>query len=123
MRLHHVQVAIPPGGEDLGRRFWVEGLGMTEVAKPEALAGRGGLWVRGPGGAEVHLGVEDPFRPARKAHPALLLNDVAALDEAAVRLVDLGFEVDATERSTFPGHLRCHAFDGHGNRVELLAVP
>lgn len=123
MRLHHVQVAIPPGGEGLARRFWVEGLGMTEVAKPAALAGRGGLWVRDPGGAEVHLGVEDPFRPARKAHPALLLDDVAALDEAAARLADLGFEVDATERTTFPGHLRCHTFDGHGNRVELLAVP
>ena len=70
---------------------------------------------------EVHLGVEDPFRPARKAHPALLLDDVTVLDDAAARLLDLGFEVDVTERTTFPGHLRCHAFDGHGNRVELLA--
>jgi catechol 2,3-dioxygenase-like lactoylglutathione lyase family enzyme len=119
MRLHHVQVAIPVGGEELARRFWVEGLGFDEVAKPEPLRGRGGLWVRG-GDAEVHLGVEEPFRPARKAHPALLLDDEAALDAAAARLVALGFEVDASERETFPGHLRVHAFDGHGNRVELL---
>lgn len=120
MRLHHVQVAIPPGGEGEARRFWVEGLGMVEVAKPEPLRARGGLWLR-QGPAEVHLGVEEPFRPARKAHPALLLDDVAALDTAADRLARLGFEVDASERDTFPGHVRVHAYDGHGNRVELLA--
>jgi catechol 2,3-dioxygenase-like lactoylglutathione lyase family enzyme len=119
VRLHHVQVAIPVGGEELARRFWVEGLGLDEVAKPDPLRARGGLWVRG-GDAEVHLGVEEPFRPARKAHPALLLDDEAALDAAAARLVALGFEVDGSERDTFPGHLRVHAFDGHGNRVELL---
>ncbi len=121
MRLHHVQVAIPAGGEDVARRFYVVGLGLAEVDKPEPLRGRGGLWLRAPGGAELHLGVEDPFRPARKAHPALLLDDVAALDAVADRLAGLGFEVDHAERETFPDHLRCHAFDGHGNRVELLA--
>ena len=120
MRLHHVQVAIPRDGEPEARRFWVEGLGMSEVDKPEPLRGRGGLWV-GSGGAEVHLGVEDPIRPARKAHPALLLDSVADLDAAAARLQDLGYVVDHSERETFPGFTRCHAFDGHGNRVELLA--
>ncbi len=123
MRLHHVQVAIPAGGEELARRFYVEGLGLAEVEKPEPLRARGGLWVRSPGGAELHLGVEEPFRAARKAHPALLLDDVASLDAAADRLAGLGFDVDHSERETFPGHLRCHAFDGHGNRVELLAPP
>ena len=123
MRLHHVQVAIPAGGEDLARRFYVAGLGLAEVDKPESLRARGGLWVRSPGGAELHLGIEDLFRPARKAHPALLLDAVTALDVVATRLAGLGFEVDHTERATFPGYLRCHAFDGHGNRVELLAPP
>lgn len=121
MRLHHVQLAIPAGGEALALRFYAEGLGLTEVAKPEPLRSRGGLWLR-LGSVEVHLGVEDPFRPARKAHPALLLDDVGALDDVARRLAGLGFDVDHRERQTFPGHLRCHAFDGHGNRVELLAV-
>ncbi len=122
MRLHHVQVAIPRHGEDAARRFWVDGLAMLEVEKPATLRGRGGLWLRS-GEAEVHLGVEEPFQPARKAHPALLLASVAELDAAAARLAGLGFEVDHAERDTFPGHLRCHAFDGHGNRVELLASP
>ena len=120
MRLHHVQLAIPTGGEDVARRFYVGGLGLTEVDKPEPLQARGGLWLRDPG-VELHLGVEEPFRPARKAHPALLLDDVATLDAVGARLEGLGFEVDHRERETFPGHLRLHAFDGHDNRVELLA--
>ncbi|QZY29618.1 VOC family protein [Nocardioides coralli] len=121
MRLHHVQVAIPAGGEGEARRFWVDALGMTEVDKPSELRARGGLWVRG-GAAEVHLGVEEPFQPARKAHPALLLESVAELEDVASRLQQAGFEVDHTQRESFPGHVRVHAFDGHGNRVELLAT-
>jgi catechol 2,3-dioxygenase-like lactoylglutathione lyase family enzyme len=122
MRLHHVQISCPPGGEDLARRFWVEGLGLVEVPKPAGLAARGGAWFRAADGdLEVHVGVEDPFVPARRAHPAVLLDDLAALEQVAVRLAGLGHEVDWTENATFPGHVRCHARDGHGNRVELLA--
>jgi catechol 2,3-dioxygenase-like lactoylglutathione lyase family enzyme len=120
VRLHHVQVACPPGGEDEARRFWRDGLGMAEVEKPDELKPRGGVWFRLPG-AEVHVGVEEPFSPARKAHPALLLDDVAELDATADRLARLGFELDRSQRHTFPGHVRLHAFDGHGNRVELRA--
>jgi len=126
MRLHHVQVACPPGGEDDARRFYVDGLGLVEVPKPAALAGRGGAWFRAyddSGGiaAELHVGVEDPFAPARKAHPAFLLDDVAGLEAAAARLAGLGFEVDLRERHTFEGFERFHAFDGAGNRVEVLS--
>lgn len=121
MRLHHVQVACPPGGEDGARRFYTEGLGLTEVEKPDELKARGGAWFRALGGAEIHVGVEDPFVPARKAHPALLLPDVAALEATARRLLGLDFEVDWSQRHTFDGYQRFHTFDGHGNRVELLA--
>lgn len=125
-RLHHVQVACPPGGEDAARRFYVDGLGMTEVAKPAALAGRGGCWFRtydasGAVAAEIHVGVEDPFVPARKAHPALVVAEVADLDALAERLAAAAFEVDTSQRTTFEGYLRFHAFDGAGNRVEVLA--
>ena len=116
MRLHHVQVACLSGGEDEARRFYAEGLGMTEVEKPEDLKARGGAWFRS-GEAEIHLGVEDPFTPARKAHPALLVDD---LEATAERLVGLGFEVDWRERLTFPGFERFHTHDAHGNRVEVL---
>ena len=126
MRLHHVQVACPPGGEQDARRFYGVGLGLEEVAKPAELAGRGGCWFRayaddGTVAAEIHVGVEDPFTPARKAHPALVLGDVATLDATAARLSEHGFEVVHTERTTFAGYLRFHAFDGAGNRVEVLA--
>ena len=124
MRLHHVQVACPPGGEDGARRFWVDALGMAEVDKPAELAGRGGCWFRAYDGsgavtAELHVGVEEPFAPARKAHPAFVVGDLAAV---ARRLRSLGFEVDDSQRDTFPGHGRFHTFDAHGNRVEVLEV-
>jgi catechol 2,3-dioxygenase-like lactoylglutathione lyase family enzyme len=121
MRLHHVQVACPPGGEDVSRLFYGDGLGMAEVEKPDDLKARGGAWFRAAGGAEIHVGVENPFTPARKTHPALLLDDVAELEAVAARLVGLGFEVDWSQRQTFPGRERFHTHDGHGNRVELLA--
>ena len=126
MRLHHVQVACPPGGEDASRRFYAGALGLVEVPKPAALAGRGGCWFRaydvhGDVSAEIHVGVEEPFIPARKAHPALVLDDVAALDDLAAHLRAAGHPVDETERTTFPGHLRLHTADPHGNRVEVLS--
>jgi catechol 2,3-dioxygenase-like lactoylglutathione lyase family enzyme len=126
MRLHHVQVACPRGGEDAARAFYGLGLGLTEVPKPAALAGRGGCWFRGFGtdGApvvEVHVGVEEPFVPARKAHPALVTDDVAELEEMARQLEASGFDVDWGERETFPGYHRFHTHDGAGNRVEVLA--
>jgi len=126
MRLHHVQVACPPGAEDDARRFYRDGLGLTEVEKPEDLRGRGGAWFRSYDGsgavaAEVHVGVEQPFTPARKAHPALVLDSVVELEAVAARLAEGGFEVDWCQRHTFPGHERFHTFDAHGNRVEVLA--
>lgn len=70
-RLHHVQLAIPAGGEERCRAFWGGVLGMRELEKPPVLAARGGCWFRG-GDLEVHLGVEQDFVPARKAHPGIL---------------------------------------------------
>jgi len=115
MRLHHVQVSCPPGGEDVARRFWGEGLGLAEVAKPPVLAARGGVWFRGSA-VEVHVGVEEPFAPARKAHPAFLVDD---LDVVAARLAALSYPVRWDDH--FPGYRRCYTADGHGNRVELLS--
>ncbi len=120
--LHHVQVACPPGGEEAARRFYGEGLGLTEVEKPAALQGRGGAWFRaydahGTVAAEVHVGVEEPFAPARKAHPAFVVEDLDAISRS---VVSAGFEVDERERDTFSGHRRFHTHDGAGNRIEVL---
>ena len=122
IRLHHVQVACPPGGEDDARRFYAAALGLTEVDKPAALRSRGGAWFRayderGTVGAEVHVGLEEPFMAARKAHPAFVVDDLVAV---ADRLRAAGFEVDDRERETFEGYLRLHTRDAAGNRVEVL---
>lgn len=113
-RVHHVQLSIPPGGEDAARTFWRDALGMRELTKPPVLAARGGCWFSG-GGVEVHVGVEARFVPARKAHPALL---VAGLAQLAARLEERGIAVDWDEQ--FPGHDRFYAHDPFGNRVEFL---
>jgi catechol 2,3-dioxygenase-like lactoylglutathione lyase family enzyme len=118
MKLHHVQVSCPEGGEDGARRFYGDVLGIPEVEKPPALAARGGCWFRAEG-VEVHVGVEEGFEPARKAHPAFVLDDVDRLAEAAVRAERAGFPVTWDE--DFPGCRRFHTTDGNGNRVELLA--
>src|SRR5690242_18595403 len=76
--IEHVQVAIPPGGEEQARAFYGGVLGLVEIAKPGALAGRGGVWFA-CGAQQLHLGVDPHFAPQRKGHPALLVTDVAAM--------------------------------------------
>jgi catechol 2,3-dioxygenase-like lactoylglutathione lyase family enzyme len=110
----HVQVAIPAGGEDVARAFYGSLLGMTEVRKPAALAGRGGCWFTS-GSAVLHLGVEEPFHPARKAHPAF---GVAALDSLGDRLAAAGCDCVRSD-GEIPGVRRFHTFDPFGNRIEF----
>jgi catechol 2,3-dioxygenase-like lactoylglutathione lyase family enzyme len=113
--LHHVQLAMPPGEEDVARAFYGDLLGMTEVPKPDELAPRGGLWFR-DGALEVHLGVEDDgFTPARKAHPAFLVD---GLDELRARLDGAGYRID--DDVPLQGYRRFHVRDPFGNRLELL---
>ena len=113
--LHHVQLAVPAGSEPALREFYGGVLGMTEVTKPAALAARGGAWFRS-GATELHLGVESDFRPARKAHPALLVDD---LDALTARLAAAGQDVRWDD--LLPGHRRCYVEDPCGNRLELLS--
>jgi catechol 2,3-dioxygenase-like lactoylglutathione lyase family enzyme len=115
--LDHVQVAIPEGGEEAARRWYGEVLGMTEMPKPPALAVRGGCWFTA-GTAVLHLGVEQPFAPALKAHPAFGVDDLDAL-EARVRTV--GCETVRTD-GEIPGVRRFHTSDPFGNRIEFQQV-
>jgi catechol 2,3-dioxygenase-like lactoylglutathione lyase family enzyme len=112
--LHHVQLAAPAGSEEALRAFYSGLLGLPEAAKPTVLSARGGVWFRSAG-VELHLGVEAGFRPARKAHPGLLVDD---LDALAARLVAAGAEV--TWDGELPGFRRCYVADPVGNRLELL---
>jgi catechol 2,3-dioxygenase-like lactoylglutathione lyase family enzyme len=112
--LHHVQLAMPAGAEDAARAFYRDVLGLPEVGKPPELAARGGVWFRADG-LELHLGVEEPFRPARKAHPGILTD---ALDELADRLSGAGREVRPDV--LLPGFRRFYVDDCFGNRLEFL---
>jgi catechol 2,3-dioxygenase-like lactoylglutathione lyase family enzyme len=114
--LHHVQVTCPSDGEQAVREFYGRLLGLDEVAKPPELAKRGGVWFRGDG-YELHVGVEEPLVPARKGHPAFLVDDI---DDLADRFARQGYDV--TWDSNFPGYRRFHLADPHGNRVEILGA-
>jgi len=113
-RLHHMQLAMPRAEERAARDFFVGVLGMTEVDKPPALAARGGAWFRA-GDVELHLGVEDNFRPARKGHPGIVVTD---LDDVVHRLTESGQDVNWD--ADFPGFRRVYAHDPFGNRLEFL---
>lgn len=124
MKLHHVQISMPRGQEAEARRFYGEALGLQEVPKPPSLVGRGGCWFRAYDGdavvAEIHLGVDDPFLPARKAHPGLICDSLRELEAAAERIESGGYELSWAERDTFEGFVRFHARDGFGNRLEVM---
>ena len=114
--IEHVQLAMPPGQEQAARSFYVEVLGMREIPKPAELAARGGCWFES-GGVQIHLGVEQDFRPAKKAHPALRC---AEYDALVTQLRASGITVH--EPGDIPGMRRCHIHDCFGNRIELVAA-
>jgi catechol 2,3-dioxygenase-like lactoylglutathione lyase family enzyme len=113
-RIDHVQLAMPPGGEDRATAFYDEILGIPRVAKPAELAARGGCWFERDG-LRVHLGAEEDFRPARKAHPAFA---VAGLEVLCASLEGAGHPVWRTE--VVPGMPQWYVDDPFGNRIELL---
>jgi len=112
--IDHVQLAMPPGREADARAFYSGILGLPELPKPANLAPRGGCWFGG-GSVYVHLGVEQDFRPARKAHPAFLVDDLSALRQ---RLSAAGFPPKTDE--PLEGFDRLYVDDPFGNRIELL---
>jgi len=113
-RIDHVQLAMPAGGEDLARTFYGGALGIEEVPKPPHLAKRGGCWFERED-LKIHLGVEADFRPARKAHVALLVADLPELEE---KLRASGYALN--EDAPLEGYRRIYVDDPFGNRLELM---
>jgi catechol 2,3-dioxygenase-like lactoylglutathione lyase family enzyme len=112
VRIDHVQLAIPPGGEAAARAFYGELLGLVEIPKPEPMRARGGMWFEGG----IHLGIEEGMRPSVKMHPALVVDD---LDALVRKLVAAGYEWKPSDE--LPGVVRGHTKDPFGNRIELVA--
>jgi catechol 2,3-dioxygenase-like lactoylglutathione lyase family enzyme len=115
--IDHVQVAGPPGCEAAARAFYGGLLGLREIPKPQSLAARGGVWFE-LGSQELHIGVEQDFRPALKAHPAFLCADADAL---AAALESSGAPVSWD--SAVAGVRRFYTADPFGNRLEIVGEP
>ena len=116
VRIHHVQLAMPPGEEKRAREFYQGILGIPEVAKPQHLQSRGGVWFEN-GELRVHLGVEQEFRPNLKAHPAFIVSDLNAL---LMRCRESGVKV--AQDQPLSGFIRAYVSDPFGNRIELMQV-
>jgi catechol 2,3-dioxygenase-like lactoylglutathione lyase family enzyme len=114
--IDHVQLAMPAGGETAARDFYEGLLGIPEVLKPPQLAARDGCWFES-GAVKIHLGVDPDFSPAKKAHPALVVDDLADLVQT---LEDAGFAV--TNDQPLDGYQRRYVHDPFGNRIELMQV-
>ncbi|ASY58969.1 VOC family protein [Sinorhizobium sp. CCBAU 05631] len=112
--IHHVQLAMPEGGEAEARRFYAGLLAIPEVAKPPNLAARGGCWFE-EAGLRIHIGIEKDFLPARKAHPAFIVDELFVL---IARLQAAGFDV--VEDEPLAGFVRRYVSDPFGNRIELM---
>lgn len=112
--IDHVQLGMPADGEDAARTFYGGILGLREVPKPPQLAGRGGAWFAGRSVA-VHVGVEPDFRAPPKAHPAFVVDDLAAVREHLV-----GAGIDILEDDSGVQVARYYVRDPFGNRLELV---
>src|ERR1051326_9545611 len=115
LAIDHVQLAMPANEEEKARAFFINTLGFTEIPKPAELAKRGGAWFES-GKVQLHLGVEADFHPARKAHPAFIVDD---LDALITKVHKAGYEADPSQ-PPLDGYKRAHVFDPFGNRIELM---
>ena len=114
LSIDHVQIAIPLDGQDRARAFYSEVLGLREVQKPGVMAERKSIWFAG-GSVNLHLGIEGDFHPAKRAHPALV---VEGLDEILASCERAGVTVKPDV--SFNNFRRVHVFDPFGNRLELM---
>ncbi|MEK5441070.1 VOC family protein [Fredinandcohnia sp. FSL W7-1320] len=112
--IDHIQLAAPKGSENQARHFYVAILGCKEVEKPEALRKNGGAWFTF-GTVQIHIGIEDPFAPAKKAHPAFEIENLEALKQHL-----LNNKVEIIDDNNLPGANRFYAHDPFGNRLEFL---
>ncbi|MGG3677648.1 VOC family protein [Heyndrickxia faecalis] len=112
--IDHVQLAAPRGSEQTAKKFYAEILGFTEIEKPPELKKRGGCWFQN-GKIQIHIGIEEPFLPAKKAHPAFEVRNLESLKERFTH-----YQMKWTEDGKLPGAARVYATDPFGNRLEFL---
>ena len=114
LSIDHIQIAAPEGCEPAAREFYGELLGLPEIEKPSPLRERGGCWFQ-CGSQQLHVGVENPFQPAKKAHPAFAVSNLDAL-----RSLLHSRSIETIDDTTLRGTRRFYASDPWGNRLEFL---
>ncbi|KKD40998.1 VOC family protein [Bacillus sp. FSL L8-0167] len=112
--IDHVQLAAPKGSEEKARLFFGEILGMKEIPKPSNLAKRGGVWFQ-CGHHQLHIGIQEHFQAAKKAHPAFLVRSLSELKEALLK-----YHIRISEDEPLEGANRFYVEDPFGNRIEFL---
>lgn len=112
--IDHIQLAAPKGSEERARKFYREILGFDEIEKPAELRKNGGVWFKS-GSCQLHIGIEEPFTPAQKAHPAF---EVKNIEELKRHLA--ASNIPYNEDGKLPGASRIYIHDPFGNRIELL---
>jgi catechol 2,3-dioxygenase-like lactoylglutathione lyase family enzyme len=117
VRIDHIQLAAPEGCEAAAREFYGSILGLAEIEKPKSLRARGGCWFQ-CGDQQIHIGVEQGFQPAKKAHPAFAAGDLGGLKKSLQ-----AHRVKITEDDSLRGTRRFYAEDPWGNRLEFLEIP
>ncbi|NJN79587.1 MAG: glyoxalase [Anaerolineales bacterium] len=115
LAIDHVQLAMPEHGEEKAREFYIHLLGFHEILKPPDLVKRGSVWFQ-HGQIKIHLGVDVNFQPAKKAHPAFIVD---ALNDYIEKCQSAGIDID-TSQLNLEGFKRIHIFDPFGNRIELM---
>ncbi|TMU87670.1 glyoxalase [Bacillus sp. BHET2] len=112
--IDHIQIAAPKGCEQEAKKFYGDIIGLKEIPKPSNLQGRGGCWFQ-YGKQEIHIGVQDDFVPATKAHPGLLVSNLSSLMRT---MKEKGIEIK--EDTPIKGRARFFVSDPFGNRIEFL---
>lgn len=112
--IDHIQLAAPKGSENVSRQFFSGILGFEEIEKTDTLKKNGGVWFAS-GNIQIHIGIEEPFSPAKKAHPAFEINNLEQLKKHLSNN-----KIDFLEDDKLPNANRIYIFDPFGNRIELL---
>ncbi|MFC0477594.1 VOC family protein [Robertmurraya beringensis] len=115
IKIDHIQLAAPAGSEDQARHFFSTILGLTEIEKPAALKKRGGVWFQLGAQQQLHIGIEDPFSPAKKAHPAFVVHNLNSLKDHLQT-----HHVPYKEDTLIPNVDRIYIEDPFGNRIEII---
>ena len=114
MRIHHVNVVVPPGRTDDVVPFYAEVLGLRRVDKPTHGVDQSGAWFDVDDASQVHVS-ERSGDVHPQSHFGLVVDD---FDGVMQRLREYGATWE--DQADLFGGRRGFTQDPAGNRIELL---